>query len=89
MAEDLIPPAGLHPELVKRLLDNLQTNDDFRATFQADPEKALRSLGYQDPWACLRCDENSRLPPPEDIRDRREKLETALTSAMSMDIFKL
>lgn len=89
MAEDLIPPAGLHPVLVKRLLDNLESNDEFRATFQADPEKALRSLGYKDPWDCLRCDENSRLPPPEDIRDQREKLETALTSAMSMVIFKL
>lgn len=89
MAEDLIPPAGLHPELVKRLLDNLESNDDFRASFQADPEQALRSLGYQDPWACMKCDEDTRLPPPGDIRDQREKLETVLTSAMRMDIFKL
>ena len=44
MAAEPVPPAALHPELVKRLLDNLETNDDFRATFQADPEKALRSL---------------------------------------------
>lgn len=89
MAEDLIPPAGLHPELVKRLLDNLQTSDEFRASFQANPEKALRSLGYQDPWACLRCDDDSKLPPPEDIRDQREKLETVLTSSMNMNVFKL
>lgn len=89
MNEEPVPPAGLHPELVKRLLDNLQSNDEFRALFQADPEKALRSLGYQDPWACMRCDEDIRLPPPEDIRDQREKLDAALTSAMSMVIFKL
>lgn len=89
MAEDLIPPAGLHSELVKRLLDNLQTNDDFRARFQADPEKALRSLGYQDPWACMQLDENGTLASAEDIRAQREKLETVLTSAMSMHVFKL
>jgi putative modified peptide len=89
MAEEPIPPAGLHPDLVKRLLDNLESNDDFRTTFQADPEKALRALGYQDPWACMKCDDETRLPPPEDIRDQREKLETVLTSAMNMMIFKL
>ncbi len=89
MAEEPIPPAGLHPELVRRLLDNLQSNDDFRALFQTDPEKALRSLGYQDPWACMQFDGESRLASPEDISAQREKLETVLTSAMSMMIFKL
>jgi len=89
MIEDQIPPAGLHPELVKRLLDNLETNDDFRASFAADPEKALRSIGYQDPWACMQSDDESSLPSPEDIRVQREKLETQLTTAMAMQIFKL
>lgn len=89
MTEDLIPPAGLHPQLVKRLLDNLETSDEFRASFQADPEKALRSIGYQDPWACMKCDEDSRLASPEDIRAQREKLETVMTSAMTMNVFKL
>ena len=27
---DKLPPAGLHPQLVTRLLDNLESNDDFR-----------------------------------------------------------
>ena len=89
MAEEPIPPAGLHPELVKRLLDNLETNNDFRTSFQADPEKALRALGYQDPWACMQCNEEATLPSPEDIKAQREKLETVLTSAMQMMIFKI
>ncbi len=51
--QDKIPPAGLHPRLVRKLLDNLESNHDFRALFQESPEKALRSIGYCDPWtAC-------------------------------------
>ena len=53
MAQDKIPPAGLHPQLVKKLLDNLESNDAFRQQFQQSPEQALRSLGYTDPWACM------------------------------------
>ena len=89
MAEDLIPPAGLHPELVKRLLDNLETSNDFRASFHADPEKALRALGYQDPWACMLFNADHKLPSPGDIKEQREKLATSLTSTSRMDVFKL
>ena len=89
MAEDLLPPAGLHPELVKRLLDNLETSNDFRGSFQADPEKALRALGYQDPWACMQFNADRDLPSPGDIKEQREKLATSLTSTSRMDVFKL
>jgi putative modified peptide len=89
MAEEPIPPAGLHPDLVKRLLDNLESNDDFRTTFQADPEKALRALGYQDPWACMQFNAEHELPSPEDIKQQREKLEGTLTTAMAMYVFKI
>lgn len=89
MTVEPVPPAGLHPELVRRLLDSLESNDDFRTLFQSSPEKALRSLGYQDPWACMQFDGESKLASPEDIREQREKLETVLTSAMSMHVFKL
>jgi putative modified peptide len=89
MAEEPIPPAGLHPELVKRLLDNLETNDDFRATFQAAPEKALRALGYQDPWACMQFNAEHELPSPDEIKEQRVKLETSLTSTSRMIYFRL
>ena len=54
VAEDKIPPAGLHPHLVKKLLDQSRIGRRrVPREFQESPEKALRALGYTDPWACL------------------------------------
>lgn len=79
MAEDKIPPAGLHPQLVKKLLDSLESDDaGFRAMFQESPEKALRELGYTDPWDCLQMQAGATLASPEQIRDQRLKLEDSL-----------
>lgn len=72
--EDKIPPAGLHPRLVKKLLDNLESNNDFRALFQESPEKALRSIGYSDPWDCMQL-KSGKLASPEQIKAQRNKLE--------------
>lgn len=72
--EDKIPPAGLHPRLVKKLLDNLEGNDAFRAQFQASPEQALRSIGYTDPWDCMQLT-SGKLASPEQIKAQRNKLE--------------
>lgn len=81
--DDKIPPAGLHPHLVTRLLDNLQGNDAFRAQFQESPEKALRSLGYTDPWDCMQLT-NGKLASPEQIRTQRTKLEESLMGIHGM-----
>lgn len=89
MTEEPVPPAGLHPDLVRRLLDNLESNADFRAIFQSSPEKALRSLGYTDPWACMQFDADTPMASPEEIRDQRMKLEDALTSTLGMVVFKV
>lgn len=81
MAEhDKIPPMGLHPRLVKKLLDSLESDDAFRAAFQASPEQALRSLGYNDPWACLAFADGATLASPERIKAQRTKLEDSLVS---------
>ena len=81
MAEDKIPPAGLHPRLVKKLLDNLQSDEGgFRAKFQESPENALRELGYTDPWACLQLQAGAKLASPEQIKAQRSKLEDSLVS---------
>ena len=81
MAEhDKIPPAGLHPRLVKKLLDSLESDESFRATFQQSPEEALRSLGYSDPWACLALKEGTTLASPDRIKAHRTKLEESLVS---------
>ncbi len=75
--ETKIPPAGLHPRLVKKLLDNLESNPTFRDAFVASPEKALRALGYTDPWACMSL-ESGKLASPEQIKTQRYKLEDAM-----------
>ena len=82
--EDKIPPAGLHPRLVKKLLDNLENNEAFRKQFQESPEKALRSLGYTDPWACMSLKSGSVLASPEQIKAQRYKLEDNLMAIHGM-----
>ena len=85
MTEDKIPPAGLHPRLVKKLLDSLESDEGFREMFQASPEKALRALGYTDPWACLQVQAGAKLASPEEIRSNRIKLEDSLVSIHGQD----
>ncbi len=80
MAKDKIPPAGLHPQLVKKLLDELESNEGFRKDFQESPEKALRALGYTDPWDCMQMDSGAKLASPEQIRSQRVKLADSLVS---------
>lgn len=82
--ENKIPPAGLHPRLVKKLLDNLQDSDEFRAAFQASPEKALRSLGYTDPWDCMQLN-GAKLASPEQIKAQRNKLEDTMVSVQQYE----
>lgn len=82
--QDKIPPAGLHPQLVKRLLDNLESSEDFRKQFQESPEKALRSIGYTDPWGCLQLKSGAALASAEQIKAQREKLEQSLTGIHGM-----
>lgn len=84
MAHDKLPPAGLHPLLVKRLLDSLESDEGFRAAFQQSPEQALRSLGYTDPWDCM-LQTGTTLASPERIRSQRSKLEHTLVSIQQYD----
>lgn len=81
-SEEKLPPAGLHPQLVKRLLDNLESSDDFRKLFQQSPEQALRSIGYTDPWNCMSL--KSGLASPEAIKAQRAKLEDAFGGIQGM-----
>jgi putative modified peptide len=84
VAQDKIPPAGLHPQLVKKLLDNLESNDAFRQQFQQSPEQALRSLGYTDPWACMQL-KSGTLASPEQIKAQRNKLEDVMSGIQGME----
>lgn len=82
--DDKIPPAGLHPRLVRKLLDNLENNDNFRAAFSESPEKALRSIGYTDPWECMQLRDGQKLASPEQIKAQRQKLEDVMVSIHGM-----
>lgn len=82
--DDKIPPAGLHPRLVGKLLDNLESDDAFRKQFQESPEQALRSLGYTDPWACMTLTSGAKLASPEQIKAQRNKLEDTMVSIQKM-----
>lgn len=84
MNEDKIPPAGLHPRLVRKLLDNLESNDDFRALFQKSPEEALRLIGYSDPWECMTLSSGAKLASPEQIKAQRNKLEDMMVGIQGM-----
>lgn len=75
-----IAPGGLHPDLVKRLLDRLETDNEFRIAFADSAEKALRSIGYIDPWACLQLKPGAELASPEQIKMARSALESRLVS---------
>ena len=44
-----VGPAPLHPDVAKRLLDLLSTDDAFRALFVADVNAALAQAGYVAP----------------------------------------
>ncbi|MFT3761274.1 MAG: NHLP-related RiPP peptide [Pseudoxanthomonas sp.] len=83
--EETIPPAGLHPRLVRRLLDKLEHDHHFRELFQKSPEAALRSIGYVDPWSCLQLRSGAKLASPEQIRAQRDKLEDNLVSVQRYD----
>lgn len=83
--DDKIPPAGLHPRLVRKLLDNLENNDDFRTAFSESPEKALRSIGYTDPWGCMTLRAGAKLASPEQIKAQRHKLEDVMVGIQAQE----
>lgn len=79
MAQDKVPPAGLHPRVAKLLLDKLETDSAFRDAFVNSPDEALRSIGHTEGAECLALKPGATLASPEQIRASREKLEQSLT----------
>lgn len=84
MTDKKTPPAGLSPQLAKTLLDKLETDHDFRATFEQSPEKALRALGYTDSTECLALKPGAKLASPEQIKTQRQKLEAVMVGVQQM-----
>lgn len=82
MANDKLPPAGLHPQVVQNLLDRLSDENDtaFRDLFQKNPQAALVEAGYTDPGDCLKLDDGVTLASPERIKADRAKLEASFSA---------
>lgn len=83
--------AGIDPEIVDILLEKLSTDDDFRATFQADPVRALAGLGVTEAAAMVGrtpqpgdnfyCMTTNTLASKEEIAATRAKLQQHLAAA--------
>jgi len=83
------PPPALHPHVVRKLLDLLSSDDDFRDLFQHDAHAALMQAGYEAPAAieptadtsggtCMQLAATEKLASKEQIARDRAKLETSL-----------
>lgn len=83
------PPAPLHPNVARKLLDLLSSDDDFRDLFQRDAHAALVHAGYAAPagsqataltsgGACMQLSATDRLASKEQIAQDRSKLEGSL-----------
>lgn len=77
------PPAALHQDVIKTLLDRLTDDQDFRDLFQRNPSAALSAAGYVSAGECLRLAEGTSLASPDKIKDGRAKLEAALSAPFS------
>ena len=79
-------PAALEPKVVRKLLDKLSTDNEFRRLFKKDAAAALAKVGYVVPagegdvGACLQFAPNHRIAPKAAFVRDRAKLESALSS---------
>lgn len=85
-------PHPMNPQVMKRLLDGLTTDEAFRAQFSRDPKAALESIGYEAPTddsahlaSCLTLREGTTLASAESIAADRTKLEATLNSIVNFD----
>lgn len=85
-------PAPLHPNVARKLLDLLSTDDDFRDLFQRDAHAALVQAGYQAPPGtepsmaaslsggnCMQLEPHATLASKEQIQASRAKLEKSMS----------
>ena len=91
--------APLDPKVVRKLLDKLGTDNEFRRLFKKDPKAALVASGYkvakgdvagaaalEQAAGCLSVE---RIAPKSEIIKARNALETQLSAAMGMSPIRL
>ena len=92
------PPAPLHPQVARKLLDLLSTDDDFRDLFKRDAHAALVQAGYVPPHDadptmlsalsggdCMQLSSSDTLASKEKIAQDRQKLEESLNLVQHFD----
>lgn len=84
-------PAPLDPKVVKKLLDRLSTDNEFRRLFKKDAGAALAQVGYKlatgaaSAGGCLQLKTTDRIAPKAKIARDRAKLENTLHSIVNFD----
>lgn len=76
---------GCDPELAKRLMDKLTTDDEFRAAFQQDPHGALESLGWKRPPGHKKAGPIAKLASKEEMAQARDGIEASLCQSVPFD----
>lgn len=91
-------PAALDPKVIKKLLDLLSTDNEFRRLFKKDANAALAKVGHKAPattamttslaatataGGCLQMGEGDSIATKESIARDRAKLEEALSVPFS------
>lgn len=77
-------PAPLDPGVIKRLLDKLSNDNEFRRLFKKDAAAALAQVGYKigadaaSAGACLQLKVADRIAPKAKIVRDRAKIENSL-----------
>lgn len=87
-------PAPLDPKIIKKLLDKLATDNEFRRLFKKDAGAALAKVGYKleagatSAQGCMQLTATDRIAPKDKIVRDRAKLEQALNSVVNFDCAK-
>lgn len=84
-------PAPLDPSVIKKLLDKLSNDNEFRRLFKKDAGAALAKVGYKigadaaSAGTCLQLKATDRIAPKAKIARDRAKLERTLNSIVNFE----
>lgn len=67
------------PDIARKLLDKLSSDDDFRDRFVKDPAAAIGQLGYDLPSDQAACLQVKSLADKDAIRASRDELQKSFT----------
>lgn len=93
------PAVRLEPKVVRKLLDRLGTDNEFRRLFKKDPGAALVKAGYKLPKGDAAAAENlqrlharlqvEKIAPKAVVQKARQEIRTSLISELAMQPIQL